>query len=74
MKRKFVVRPSGRILGSQYGLKLALRTLPPADDFDREAAALGQSERFMSLLNERSREAAGTPLAEARRKRAAGTR
>ena len=42
--------------------------LEPADDFDREVAALGGSERFMSFLKERSKEAGGTPLAEVRKR------
>ena len=48
--------------------------LEPADDFDREVAALGRSERFVSLLKDRSSEPGGMPLAEARRKRAGETR
>ncbi len=43
--------------------------LEPADDFDREVAALGQSERFMSFLRDRSKETGGISLAEARKKR-----
>ena len=43
--------------------------LEPADDFDREVALLGQSERFMSFLQDRSKEAGGTSLAEIRKKR-----
>ena len=35
-----------------------------ADAFDREVALLGQSERFMSFLQDRSKETGGTPLAE----------
>jgi len=42
--------------------------LEPADDFDREVALLGQSERFMSFLQDRSKEEGGTPLAEIRKK------
>jgi len=43
--------------------------LEPADEFDREVAALGGSERFMSLLEERSAETGGRSLAEVRKKR-----
>ena len=43
--------------------------LEPADEFDREVALLGQSDRFMSFLQERSKESGGTPLAEVRKKR-----
>jgi hypothetical protein len=42
--------------------------LEPADDFDREVALLGQSERFLSFLQDRSKEEGGTPLAEIRKK------
>ena len=43
--------------------------LESADAFDREVALLGQSERFMAFLQNRSAEAGGTPLAEVRKKR-----
>jgi len=43
--------------------------LEPADEFDREVAALGQSERFMSFLRGRSKETGGRSLAEIRKKR-----
>ncbi len=33
-----------------------------ADEFDREVAALGASERFMSFLDARSKESGGIPL------------
>ena len=46
--------------------------LEPADDFDREVALLGQSERFMSFLQGRSKEAGGKSLAEIRRRRKPG--
>jgi len=42
--------------------------LEPADDFDREVAMLGQSERFLSFLRERSQESGGRPLADIRNK------
>jgi len=42
--------------------------LEPADDFDREVALLGQSERFLSFLRERSKESGGRPLADIRKK------
>jgi hypothetical protein len=43
--------------------------LEPADEFDREVASLGGSERFMSFLKERSKEAGGRSLADVRKKR-----
>jgi hypothetical protein len=43
--------------------------LEPADEFDREAAALGGSERFLSFLEARSRETGDVPLREIRRGR-----
>ena len=46
--------------------------LEPADDFDREAAALGSSDKFMSFLAARSKEAGDIPIEEARRKRGMG--
>ena len=42
--------------------------LEPADDFDREVGMLGQSERFLSFLQERSKETGGRSLAELRKK------
>jgi hypothetical protein len=42
--------------------------LEPADDFDREVSLLGQSERFMSFLQDRSKEEGGRSLAEIRKK------
>ncbi len=43
--------------------------LEQADELDREAAALGASEKFMSFLNERSKEEASLTLEEMRRRR-----
>jgi len=43
--------------------------LEAADDFDREAALLGQSDRFMAFLHQRSKEPGATPLAQVRKKR-----
>ena len=43
--------------------------LEAADDFDREVALLGQSERFLSFLQDRSKEAGGRSLAEIRKKK-----
>ena len=40
-----------------------------ADDFDREAAALGASEKFSSFLEARSKETGDVPLREVRKKR-----
>jgi len=42
--------------------------LEPADDFDREVALLGRSERFLSFLRDRSKETGGRSLAEIRKK------
>jgi hypothetical protein len=36
--------------------------LEPADEFDREVAILGQSEKFMQFLAERSKEPGAIPL------------
>jgi hypothetical protein len=44
--------------------------LEEADDFDREVAALGGSDKFMAFLDERSRESKEIPLSEAARRRA----
>ena len=43
--------------------------LEPADGFDREAAALGGSERFLSFLEARSNEAGDIPINDVRKKR-----
>ena len=43
--------------------------LEPADEFDREAARLGGSEKFLSLLKARSNEAGDIPIAEVRKNR-----
>jgi len=43
--------------------------LEQADELDREAAALGAGEEFMSFLNERSKEEASLTLEEMRRRR-----
>ena len=43
--------------------------LEPADGFDREAAALGGSERFLSFLEGRSNEAGDIPINDVRKKR-----
>lgn len=42
--------------------------LEPADEFDREVAALGASERFMAFLESRARQSERIPLDEVRRK------
>ena len=44
--------------------------LEQADDFDREAAALGGSERFLSFLEARSNETGDIPISEIRGKHA----
>jgi hypothetical protein len=43
--------------------------LERADEFQKEAAAFGASERFISFLRERAEEEGGIPLSEARKKR-----
>lgn len=43
--------------------------LEPADDFDREVAALGASEKFASFLKARSDETGDIPLEDVRKKR-----
>jgi hypothetical protein len=39
--------------------------LEPADEFEREVTQLGQSEKFMAFLAERSKESGGISLEEA---------
>jgi hypothetical protein len=43
--------------------------LEQADEFEREARALGSSESFLSLLRERSQETGDIPIDEVREKR-----
>ena len=43
--------------------------LESADEFDREVAALGASEKFASFLGARSKETGEIPLREVRHKR-----
>ncbi len=43
--------------------------LESADEFDREVAALGASEKFTSFLEARSEETGGIPLRKVRQKR-----
>jgi hypothetical protein len=43
--------------------------LESADEFDREVAALGASEKFASLLDARSKETGSIPLRKVRQKR-----
>ncbi len=43
--------------------------LESADEFDREVAALGASEKFASFLDARSKETGGIPLRKVRQKR-----
>jgi len=43
--------------------------LEQADELDREAAALGASDKFMSFLEERSKERGDIPIIEVREKR-----
>ncbi len=43
--------------------------LEHADEFDREAAALGGSEKFMSFLSARSNESDDIPISKVREKR-----
>ena len=46
--------------------------LEPADEFDREVALLGESERFMSFLEHRSKEPGGRTLAAIRKTKKKG--
>jgi len=43
--------------------------LEQADEFDREVAALGGSEKFMSFLDARAKETGDIPLETIRKKR-----
>jgi hypothetical protein len=43
--------------------------LEPADEFDREVAALGASEKFMSFLDARAKETGDISLSKVRQKR-----
>lgn len=43
--------------------------LEQADEFDREAAELGESERFSTFLAARSGEVGDIPIADVRRRR-----
>jgi hypothetical protein len=43
--------------------------LEPANDFDREVASLGGSERFLTSLQARSKETGDIPISEVRKKR-----
>jgi hypothetical protein len=43
--------------------------LESADEFDREVAALGASEKFAAFLDARSKETGGIPLRKVRQKR-----
>lgn len=43
--------------------------LEKADEFDKEVAALGGSDRFMSFLDARSKETGDIPISEIRGKR-----
>lgn len=43
--------------------------LEPADEFDREVATLGASEKFASFLDARSKETGDIPLRQVRQKR-----
>ena len=43
--------------------------LEHADEFDREAAKLGESEKFMSFLDDRSKETRDIPLRQLRKER-----
>lgn len=43
--------------------------LEEADEFEREVASLGSSDKFMSFLEERSREQRDIPIEEAAKKR-----
>ncbi len=43
--------------------------LEPADELDREVAALGASEKFTAFLSERAKETGDIPLRKVRQKR-----
>ncbi|HBA39912.1 MAG: hypothetical protein A2W10_12605 [Deltaproteobacteria bacterium RBG_16_55_12] len=43
--------------------------LEQADEFDREVAALGRSDKFMSFLEKRSKETGDLPIGKVREKR-----
>lgn len=43
--------------------------LEQADEFDREVAALGRSDKFMSFLKQRSEETGDLPIGKVREKR-----
>ncbi len=43
--------------------------LEQADEFDREVAALGRSDKFMSFLEQRSKETGDLPIGKVREKR-----
>jgi hypothetical protein len=43
--------------------------LEQADEFDREVASLGRSEKFMSFLDARAKETGDIPLETVRKKR-----
>ena len=43
--------------------------LEQADEFDREVAALGRSDKFMSFLKQRSKETGDLPIGKVREKR-----
>ena len=43
--------------------------LEQANEFDREVVALGDSEKFMSFLEDRSQETTSIPISEVRAKR-----
>ncbi len=43
--------------------------LEQADEFDREVAALGRSGKFMSFLEQRSKETGDLPIGKVREKR-----
>ena len=43
-------------------------TLEEADEFEREVAALGRSEKLMQFLEERRADPERTPLAEVRKR------
>lgn len=54
------------LIRSRFGADFVLEQ---ANEFDREVAALGTSERFASFLHKRSKEAGDIPISQVREKR-----
>ena len=50
-------------------LPIQIRQAELADEFEREVATLGASDKFMSFLEARSKETGGIPISKIREKR-----